>query len=98
MRVAVGSNPTTLIGEAEGRRMKAESDETHASIRFCPLPSALCLGSVHRRAFEPRAAADRGDEQVQRRVLRVAALFGDVFGGLFGRADLYELRLMVVVV
>jgi hypothetical protein len=41
--------------------------------------------------FEPLAAADRGDHQVQRGVLRVAALFDQVVRGLMRRADLNQL-------
>src|SRR4051812_25001919 len=53
--------------------------------------------SVHLRRLEPGAAADRRHHQVQRRVLRVAALVHQVLGRFMLRADLHELRRWLVV-
>jgi hypothetical protein len=49
---------------------------------------------IHPRRLETIAAADRGDDEVELGVLRVPALFDEVFGGLLARADLDELRLL----
>src|SRR5205085_113763 len=50
--------------------------------------------SVRASGLEPVAAADRRDHEVQARVLRMAALFDEIFRGLLARADLDELRLL----
>jgi hypothetical protein len=47
--------------------------------------------------FEPVAAADGGDHQVQRGVLGVPAFFDQIFGGLVRGSDLDELRFWGVV-
>src|SRR4051794_16689234 len=51
---------------------------------------------LHRR-FEPVAAADGRDLQVERSVAWMAALLDQVVGGLALRADLHELLVVVVV-
>src|SRR3954454_19633762 len=52
--------------------------------------------SIWPRRFESLAAADRCDDQVQLFVQRVAALFGQIFGGLLAGADLHELRVALL--
>jgi hypothetical protein len=47
--------------------------------------------------FEPIAAADRRDDQVQRRMFGMPALFDEVVGGLVAGADFDELLIAGVV-
>jgi hypothetical protein len=47
--------------------------------------------------LKPLAAADRGNHQVERRVVRVAALLDEVFGRVVGDADLDESLVLLVV-
>jgi len=55
-------------------------------------------GSIRLGRFEARAAADRGDHQVQGGVLGVAALVDEFFAGGFGGADLDELPAVLEIV
>jgi hypothetical protein len=54
--------------------------------------------SVRPRRLEPLAAADRRDDEVERGVHRVAALFDQIVRRLLGRSDLNEPGLILLTV